>query len=347
MNRGRNVTIEHVAAAAGVSRQTVSRVINNAPNVKPAVRARILSAIDTLGYVPNLSARRMGGARSYLILAINDRQRTLHNWQAGLGNDWVDQMLCGGMLTCEERGYHLLFELVDTDPELACKQVERALIALRPDGVMLTPPHTANTALARLLSDRSIPFGRIGASADDCSIDVSMDDRAAARMATEHLLSLGHRRIAFISGSRDYSATNARLDGYQEVMIASGAAEPLIEHGDFSFLSGVEAMENLLAHDSPPTAVIAGNDEMAFACLHVASHRGLTVPADMSVISFDDTPGVRFSVPPLTAIRQPIAAMAGMLCERLIAAAAGDVDSGTFQAPFDLVVRQSTAPPRP
>lgn len=342
-----SVTIEHVASAAGVSRQTVSRVINNGPNVKPAVRERILAAVEELGYVPNLSARRMGGARSYLLLAINDRQRTLHNWRSGLGNDWVDQMLCGGMLTCEARGYHLLFELVDTDPDLACKQVERALGALRPDGVMLTPPHTGNRALTDMLVARGIPFGRIGAAVAGGGINVLMDDASAAMRAADHLLGLGHRRIAFISGSAAYAASDARLDGFRRAMAAAAVdVDPgLIAHGDFSFASGVTAMEALLQLAAPPTAVIASNDEMAFAALHVANDHGLTVPADLSIISFDDTPGVRFSVPPLTAIRQPIADMAARVCGLLIDAAHGSDVAGDYAMAFDFVVRHTTAPP--
>jgi LacI family transcriptional regulator len=286
----------------------------------------------------------MGGARSYLLLAINDRQRTLHNWQSGLGNDWVDQMLCGGMLTCEAKGYHLLFELVDTDPELACKQVERALGALRPDGVMLTPPHTANPALAAMLMAKGIPFGRIGAFSDDAGINVCMDDAAAARQATEHLLDLGHRRIAFISGSADYAESDARQIGYINAMDAAGVGTDmaLIQHGDFSFGSGVAAMEHLLTLAEPPTAVIASNDEMAFACLHVANDKGMVVPSELSVISFDDTPGVRFSVPPLTAIRQPIADMASLICEKLMAAANGEQATGCYNLPFEFVVRGTT-----
>lgn len=341
------VTIEHVAAETGVSRQTVSRVINNGPNVKPEVRSRILAAIERLGYVPNLSARRMGGARSYLLLAINDRQRTIHNWQSGLGNDWVDQMLCGGMLTCEERNYHLLFELVDTDHDLACKQVERAIGALRPDGVMLTPPHTENTALTDMLTARSIPYGRIGRSPAGDGINVFMDDGAAAQQATQHLLGLGHQRIAFISGSADYAASDTRLEGYRQAMAVAGTGgqDELIQHGDFSFASGVAAMERLLLLNPAPTAVITSNDEMAFAALHVASRRGLIIPDDLSVISFDDTPGVRFSVPPLTAIRQPIADMAAKVCGLLIDAASGVEARGDYTMAFDLVVRNTTAPP--
>ena len=342
-----SVTIEHVASAAGVSRQTVSRVINNGPNVKPAVRARILAAIETLGYVPNLAARRMGGARSYLILAINDRQRTIHNWQSGLGNDWVDQMLCGGMLACEARGYHMLFELVDTDPPFACKQVERAIAALRPDGVMLTPPHTANQPLVAMLQRRSIPFGRIGAASYSDGINVFMDDSLAAAEAACHLIALGHRRIAFISGSDAYAQSDMRLSGFRRAMTAAGVAiDPdYIEHGDFSFDSGVAAMVRLLALPVRPTSIIASNDEMAFAALHVANDRGVAVPGGLSIISFDDTPGVRFSVPPLTAIRQPISDMAAKLTELLIETANGADVAGDYRLPFELVVRNSTAAP--
>ena len=125
MSKNRNVTIEDVAKAVGVSRQTVSRVINKGPNVKSAVREKVEAAIAELGYVPNLSARRMGGGRSFLILAVNDRQRTIENWSAGRGNDWVDQMLYGGMTECEKHGYHLLFELIDTEHEKAPQQIRR------------------------------------------------------------------------------------------------------------------------------------------------------------------------------------------------------------------------------
>lgn len=342
------ITIDHVAKAAGVSRQTVSRVINDGPNVKAEVRERIRTAINDLGYVPNLAARRMGGAKSYLILAINDRQRTLHNWQSGLGNDWVDQMLYGGMLTCEMRGYHLLFELVDTDPVLACKQLDRALSSLRPDGVILTAPHSENADLSALLQRRRTPFGRMGSTGKADGINVFMDDHAAAAAATRHLIDLGHRRIAFISGSADYAASDQRLDGYRDAIRDAGldASDDYVRHGDFSFESGVAATEALLSLRQAPTAIIAGNDEMAFAVLHVANRHSVDVPGELSVISFDDTPGVRFSVPPLTAIRQPIADMAAKAAELLISATRGEAVSGDYALPFDLIQRSTTAAPR-
>lgn len=341
-----SLTIEDVARAAGVSRQTVSRVINNGPSVKPLVRERILAAIEDLGYVPNQAARRMGGGRSYLILAINDRPRTIENWRAGRGNDWVDQMLHGGMLTCEAQGYHLLFELVDVAPDQALKQLDRALWALRPDGVILTPPHSENAELAALLVQKGIAFGRMGSSArHDDGINVFMSDRDAAAAAVRHLVALDHDRIAFISGSDRYAASDARTQGYVEAMMAAGLTMTAddIQHGDFSFASGAAAMERILRQPDPPSAVIASNDEMAFAVLHVAADFGLAVPSALSVVSFDDTPGVRFSVPPLTAIRQPISAMAETICIKLITARGGAEVTGDYVLPFELIERQSTA----
>src|SRR3954463_8923372 len=125
--RGRRrqaVTIKHVAADAGVSLQTVSRVINDGANVSPEMKTRVQSSIDKLGYVPSIAAQRMSGSRSYLILALNDRERTIADWRKREGADWIDQMLLGGMLTCAEHGYRMIVELVDTHSD----HIERELL---------------------------------------------------------------------------------------------------------------------------------------------------------------------------------------------------------------------------
>lgn len=345
--RGQSVTIEDVADAAGVSRQTVSRVINGHPNVKAAVRERVQTAIVDLGYVPNLSARRMGGARSYLILAVNDRQRTIDNWQAGRGNDWVDQMLCGGMTECEKHQYNFLFQLIDTAPDDAVTEVARRIGSIRPDGVILTPPHCDNEALVQLLKDRGIACARVGHQAGDASVDVHMDEEGAARAATDLLLGLGHRRIAFIAGAPNYGNSARRIVGFRQALAAAGideAAGP-VGTGDFNFEVSAAVIRELLHRPDRPTAIIADNDEMAFAALHVANEQGLRVPEGLSIVSFEDTPGVRFSVPPLTAIRQPTAAMISTACQRLIAMAGGEDGNGSFELPYDLIVRASTAGP--
>ena len=340
------VTIEDVATAAGVGRQTVSRVINKGPNVKPAVRQRVEAVIEALGYIPNLSARRMGGGRSFLILAINDRARTLENWQAGRGNDWVDQMLFGGMTECERHNYHLVFELIDTTKDVAVRQLSNVIGALRPDGVILTPPHSENDALVALLDQRGIACARVGHRGDGAHVEVYMDEERAAREVTERLLALGHRQLGFIAGTASYGTSLARIKGFQEAIVASSLPidAGFVGNGEFHFETAVTILRKALGQPNPPTAIIADNDEMAFAALHVADNAGLRVPLDLSVISFEDTPGVRFSVPPLSSIRQPTAAMIAKACERLIAAAAGADAAGSYELPYTFVERGSIGP---
>ncbi|TFI59725.1 LacI family DNA-binding transcriptional regulator [Sphingomonas parva] len=347
--RPRAVTIKHVAAEAGVSLQTVSRVINDGPNVRDAIKQRVVAAIEKLGYVPSLAARRMGGTRSYLLLALNDRDRTIAGWQSGDGTDWVDQMLLGGMLKCAEHGYRMIFELVDTHSLHVERELTAALAALHPDGVILTPPHGDNPLITRLLASRHIPFARIGSDGQAPGFAIQMDDAKAAAAATEHLLLLGHRRIGFITGSRDYSLSVKRLVGYRSAMRGAGInTRDLVAEGDFTFESGVKGSEALLGLGEPVTAILASSDQMALAALNVARARGLEVPRDLSVVSFDDTPIVRFCAPPLTAIRQPIAPMTATAAELLIRAANGDeIEDGPHVLPFELIVRESTAaPPR-
>lgn len=341
------ITIKDVASAAGVAVKTVSRVLNDEPNVTAAVRARVLEAVDRLGYTPSMAARRMGGSRSYLLIAFNDRPHTLSNWRSGRGNDWVDQMLFGAITACEARGYRMMFELIDPASDTLERQVAGVLAALQPDGVILTPPHSENPAMMEMLQRRRVRFVCMGAPGRGLGHGVFMDDRQAAAEATTHLLETGRRRIGFIAGDRRFAASQARLAGHQDALAAGGAdADPaLIREGDFSFESGVAAAEALLALDPRPDAILASNDEMALAVLHVAHRHGLRTPDDLAVVSFDDSPGVRLSVPPLTSVRQPIAEMAGKAAEILIAASKdGGQPPQDHLIPHRLVVRASTAP---
>ena len=145
------------------------------------------ASIDKLGYVPSIAAQRLSGSRSYLILALNDRDRTIADWRERQGTDWVDQMLFGGMTECQKHGFHMSFELVDTEPEQARKQLSDIVAALRPDGVILTPPHSDNPELLELLERRAIPCGRIARSEGGAFVDVYMDEEGAAYEASRHL----------------------------------------------------------------------------------------------------------------------------------------------------------------
>jgi LacI family transcriptional regulator len=313
------------------------------------VQERVRAAVAKLGYVPSLAARRLGGSRSYLILALNDMKPTIEGWQARRGNDWVDQMLLGGMLKCAEYGYRMLFELVDSHADAIEGQVQAALSSLHPDGVILTPPHSENATIIDLLQRNGVPFARVGSRGNGTGVSIYMDDAEAARIATNHLLDLGHREIAFLKGSPDYAVSAERLEGYRQAMSARGVEvhESLIQNGDFSYDSGAAAMEKLLGGDEPFTAVVASSDEMALAALHVAGRNGLSVPHDLSLVSFDDTPVVRLSMPPLTAVCQPIAPMTAKAAELLIEGSQSKGhDQSTHVFPFEFVVRESTAPVR-
>jgi LacI family transcriptional regulator len=345
--RRQTVTIKHVAADAAVSFQTVSRVINNEAKVSPEMRLRVQASIDKLGYVPSIAAQRMAGAHSYLIISLNDRERTIQGWRSGEGTDWVDQMLLGGMLKCAEYGYRLSVELVDTHSDHIERELLAAIAALQPDGVILTPPHSGNPVITRLLEEHKISFARIGSLDPGPGFALTMDDERAAQIATEHLVALGHRRIGFIAGPSEYELSGWRVTGWRAAMDAAGLdTEGLLAEGDFGFASGKAAAALLLDRDAPPTAIIASNDQMALGTLDVSRERGLEVPRHLSLVSFDNTPIVRFTHPPLAAIDQPIAEVTARAVELIIGERAGRHQPGeptVVQA--SLVLRDSTAPP--
>ncbi|MCZ8210164.1 MAG: LacI family DNA-binding transcriptional regulator [Aquidulcibacter sp.] len=344
--RNQSVTISHVAADAGVSLQTVSRVINNEPNVRPEMKARVQASIEKLHYVPSIAAQRMSGSRSYLILAINDRERTIAEWHARRGADWVDQMLLGGMLTCAEHGYRMIFELVDTHNDHVERELSGTIAALQPDGIILTPPHSENPLITNLLEQRNIPFARIGSLTPGSGFAVHMDDAGSAVQATQHLIDLGHERIGFIAGAPDYNLSHWRVDGWRQAMAQAGLSdEGLCVQGDFSYENGREAAAALLDQTPAPTAIIASNDQMALATLDIANERNVAVPSDLSIISFDNTPVVRFTNPQLTAVDQPIAATFSKAVELLIHQATAKRDV-PYLVKGSLVERASTAPPR-
>lgn len=216
------VTIRHVAAEAGVAVKTVSRVVNGEPNVTRELRDRVSQAVERLGYVPSMAARRMGGSRSYLLVALNDRNNTINNWRSGRGNDWIDQMLHGAMLTCEAHGYRTLFELLDGESEDLDRKVVGVLSALQPDGLILTSPHSQNEALSQMLVRRKVPVVRMGMEAQGLGIGVYMNEREAGAAATRHLAALGHVRIGFIAGSARFAASEARRQGYVDALIEAG-----------------------------------------------------------------------------------------------------------------------------
>ncbi len=348
-----SVTIYDVARDAGVSIKTVSRVMNAEPNVRPATRERVAAVAEALGYSPNLSARSLAGSKSFVLTVFVDASLTLDHWSSERGTDYLTRIQLGATLPCREAGYHLLLELIDHDTPRIRQEVNGLLAALKPDGVILTPPSSDNEVVLELLQRAGTPFVRLGPERDlPGGLRMRLDDRLAAARMTKLLIDLGHRRIGFIMGDPRFGSSRARRDGFLSALAAEGLpVEPAwIQNGDFTFQSGLEAGRTLLAQHERPTAIFASSDDMALGCLAAADEAGLTAPADLSVAGFDDSTGSRFSRPSLTTVRQPLVEMAAAAARALVSgeiAADCDRDADLRQFPaFQLIQRQSTAAPR-
>ena len=347
-----SVTIYDVASHAGVSIKTVSRVMNAEPNVRPATRDKVTASAEALGYSPNLSARSLAGSRSFVISVFVDATLTLDHWSSERGTDYLTRIQLGATLPCREAGYHLLLELIDHDTPRIRQEVHALLAALKPDGVILTPPSSDNEVVLDILRKSGTPFVRLGPERNlPGGLRMKLDDRAAAARMTKSLIDLGHRRIGFIMGEPSYGSSKARRDGYLAAMADHGlpTRPAWIQNGDFTFQSGVDAARALFALHDRPTAIFASSDNMALGCMAAADEAGLAVPGDISVAGFDDSAGSRFSRPSLTTVRQPLVEMAAAAARALVSGQVSadcdrDASLDQFQA-FQLIHRQSTAPP--
>lgn len=331
------VKIGDVARRAGVSPMTVSRVMNNAPGVKASTREAVLKAVETLGYAPNAAARslaRAGAGRLGLLYS---------NPSAS----YLSEFLIGALEGVHRAGAQLLIEKCEPDPESERAAINR-LVAGGVVGVVLPPPHGESwAALAEVqahnLAVVAVAAGRFKSEAHS----VRIDDMAAAAEMTRHLLALGHRRIGFIKGASNQTASAERLIGFEtEIAAAQPAAECLVEAGEFTYRSGFEAAERLLSARRPPTAIFASNDDMAAAAIAAAHRRGLDVPGQLTVVGFDDTPLATAVWPSLTTIRQPVAEMAETAI-RLLAEAGPNRDpqeATEHLVAHQLIVRESSAP---
>lgn len=330
----RRSTIREVALRAGVSHQTVSRVINNSPDVAEATRELVLRVIDELDYHPNAQAVGLSRNRSEIVGVVVDT----------VTEPFFTQILDGVLRLLRSRGRLLLLATVDDAGQLdAIDTLQRSR---RIDGLVIVLP------LATSLNQRRLTFSHVPTVHVDLQYDldvngISVDNFRGAYKAAEHLIELGHRRIGIITGRRDIPVGQTRLDGFRAALNDYGLPfdESLVAHGDFSHASGIAGAEQLLKLDPRPTAIFACDDQMAFGAIHALRRAGLEVPRDCSVIGFDDTyDAARFS-PPLTTIRQPLREMgelAGDLICRLI-------DGKPLEQPrivldTELVVRESTAP---
>ncbi|NIJ33754.1 substrate-binding domain-containing protein [Sphingomonas oligoaromativorans] len=336
------ITIKDVAAQAGVSAKTVSRVINQEAHVRPELRDAVMKVVEALGYRPNAFARSLSSSRSYLLgLFLHDPA-----WSS-----YAVAMQRGALMQCRKRNYHLVVEPLDISSEGWERQMMTSIDALRLDGAILTPPVCRHGPLLDRLEALKLPYVRIspGERLERSGV-VDIDEERAAYDMTRSLIDLGHRDIGFIKGIPSHAATPKRLKGYLEAMRRAGLSviPDHVAPGDFTFRSGIEAGEAMLRGPSRPTAIFASNDDMALGVSAAAAKLGLTVPTDLSIAGFDDTATARIAWPPITTVRQPMEEMAAAAVDILIDPvyrnAPGDP---RFQRElsYALITRESTAPP--
>ncbi|NLX09169.1 MAG: LacI family transcriptional regulator [Chloroflexi bacterium] len=325
-------TIRDVAREAGVSYQTVSRVINDSDHVSPHTRGRVWKAVEKLGYRPNRMAQ----------ILQTERSLTLEVVMPYFG---FNRVLYDMARTAHQRGYNLVIAAIDSDefPQ-ALESAEARFI----DGLILTPlfPFIDDyDELVRLT--HGIPFVQIGAKLGAHFPSVIYDHAQGARLATQHLIDLGHRAIAEISGPLlNYDAA-ARHEGWQATLKDNGIPpQPCIE-GDFTIEGGYQAMNDLLDSGAAFTAVFAGNDSMAFGIQTALRERGLHVPGDISIVGFDDIPESAHLVPGLTTVRQDFQLL-GQLAVEYLLNLIENRDTPIYQRVLSprLVIRGSTRPVR-
>jgi len=337
---GRVITIHDVAQHAGVSPMTVSRVINGESNVREETRARVAASVAALRYLPNQAARSLASADATHIGIL----------YANPSANYLSEFLLGSLEQSSLSGCQLVIEKC----EGAESEVEaiRRLVKGGIDGVVLPPPLCDSEESLKAVREAGISAVLVasGKPAPDMSA-LSINNFEAARAMTRHLLELGHRRIGFINGHPNQTATGQRFHGYVEAMTEAGLSVDAdqVAQGYFTYRSGLEAAEKLL-DSGRPTAIFASNDDMAAATMAVAHRRGLDVPSDLAVTGFDDTPLAATVWPALTTIHQPIAEMAReavrLLVEQIRSRRGGSEPQVMHKMlKFTLVKRESSAPP--
>lgn len=332
---GSNPTINDVARAAGVSKKTVSRVINRSPLLKADTRKKVEDVIAELGYIPNPQARGLALRRNFLLGLLHDNPnaQTVLNFQEGV----LDAI--------RDTDFALVVRPVDRhSPELLA-DVREFLEKQRLYGVMILPPISERDEIAQICREVGCGYVRMGsAELDEPAHLVESNDREAVEQAIDHLVGQGHTRIALIAGPEGFRSAKERRAGFMQAMRRHDLAVPdeMVVQGTYRFEAGKAAAETFLALDEPPSAIFASNDEMAIGALQHAQQNGWRVPEDLSIIGFDDTPIAAHLWPPLTTVRWPIRKMAEAAAQKLIHPAEAADKPSLFKS--DLMQRQSVAP---
>jgi DNA-binding LacI/PurR family transcriptional regulator len=332
----RRPTLDEVARLAGVSRSAASRAINRSGHASRTTRDAVERAVRELGYVPNPTARALATQRSgAVVLAISHHDSEL------FADPFYAQIIAGVSAALERTDLVLMLALAESD--LGRARLERILRSRRADGIMLMNLH-GDDPLYRLAGKLDLPVVHGGRPLNaEPAWYVDADNRGGARLAAEHLIGTGRRRIATMTGRLDTHVGAARLIGFQDALAVAGLDAHLVEQGDFTEASGAAAMTRLLDAHPDLDAVFAASDSMAVGALRALKAAGRSVPADVAVVGFDDNPIDRYTNPPLTTVAQPIKQLGWEMATMLVSLIDGE-QRGPLILPTRLVVRESSGP---
>lgn len=336
-------TLKQVAEEAHVSPATVSRILNDKESnirISEQTRQRVLATVQRLGYRPDPAASRLAGKGGFGLIGVIFPKYVLHV----MNHPFYLNVLRGIATYCQDTSYDILLIFADLDCD---DKTYRSIVKKPADGFILTTVREGDTLAPGFQKDQ-IPFVHIGRWLDSPAGDtkcVDVDNYAGARQAVEHLVQLGHRRIATITGLPGMAATQDRLAGYRDVLQEAGISgrRSWISEGNFDQASGQQAMQRLLDSEPRPTAVFAASDAMALGALQAATQRGLRVPDDVAIIGFDDIPETSRTSPPLSTVQQPVFELGQAAARLLIQLLTETGERPPTRLAPQLIVRESTA----
>jgi LacI family transcriptional regulator len=328
------VTLDMVAHMAGVSPSTVSRILNGTAVVSAVKKAAIEEAIATLGFVPNPVARGLAGGRTFSIGVITQ----------AIDSPFYGMALSGIEHELDQAGYSALYVSGDWDAKEESKCID-VLRSRRVDGIIVLTGRLPDKALKDCA--KFLPVVVTGRTLKAAGLfSLNFDSFEGGRLATQHLLDLGHRRIVFINGAAHHPDANERLRGYRAALEVAGVAyDPaLVAAGDFRESSGLQAVDLLMAQKIAFSAIFAANDQMAFGAALGLYRHGLRVPSDVSLVGFDDLPVAMYALPPLTSVHESAYELGCLAATSMLQLIGGITPIGQVPAPR-LVVRESTQSP--
>jgi LacI family transcriptional regulator len=340
LTRHHRITIKEIARMCGVSTQTVSRVINKRPDVSPETRAAVEAAIASVGFQPSAVARSL----------VQRRSQTIGVVVAGLKYFGVAQTLNGITEESEASGYALLLKELGSYDDLEVVRVVEFLLAHRVEGIIFVAPEmgTNIATVGAQLPTSYPPIVFLKSDPSPTFSSIMIDNYGGARLATEHLLALGRRRIGHLAGPLAWREARARQDGWRDALRDAGVEPGPVVPGNWSSASGEVAFEQMLELAPGMDAVFAGNDQMALGILHIAHHRGIAIPDGLAVVGFDGLiEGAQFT-PSLTTISQPLGELGQLAVRELLGLVDEEPGRGVVRSltlSTELVVRESAPAP--